>query len=405
MESSPRKRKLKHICDSDELLSPPCAIFLDSEPYAHEHSENEVNISVLYTDVCKMACPYRSGFPQQPEEGIRLERPITYRNCDGASFDVQLKGQNESMRHDWYFDVLDRFHQAGYRKEAISRIFRTMPVELETALKQGLRSLRMLKSSVNSTKTNTHQLPAMREDNYISDLEDQLWESNEKCGHIRMQYDPVTQQRRRATFNRAFARLNGFHPEETMARIAAHDMPLLATNEFDFLGGMVHYLLASRTARTERLGRMCTADGRAYLARVISMKDFDSAGRICQVCCRIPGGSAPCLSARPPARAESPSAVTTLSSPSHKPLRGAPRRSFSPHRAPAAGRKPFRAPPRTTAWGGGSRAPRQPAARRGGPRRTRPASPASPGRASRPAAGGGRPSAPRDRRCGASRSP
>ena len=191
---------------------------------------------------------------------------------------------------DWYFHVLDRYLEAGYLAEALVRVFQSMPCELADAMKEGLRALQIIKSAIDGGGPSEHAgepaQAAVDHGAHLVSTEDALWEARTDCGYLRLEWDPVTQQRRRAAMNTAFAALNGMHPEEMVARIGNREAPLGRTNDVDFLCCLVHDLLAAAAARTERYGRVCDARGRPFLARVISIKDFDSAGRICQVLAR-----------------------------------------------------------------------------------------------------------------------
>ena len=211
-----------------------------------------------------------------------LERPfVVVRRCC-MTFDAEVDRVNFARQSTWYFNVIERYNQAGYDEHKIRHLFQTMPRIISDALKQGLHSMRVLSSSRTTDELAAHHL-FDRSTNLSNRIEDSIWDDQTDHAYIRIQYDPVTLHRKGVAFNKAFAHLNGLHTDEMAARIGNREMPFLACNEIDFLGGMVHYLLTSRMSRTERYGRMCGMDGRAYLARVVSLKDFDAAGRLIQV--------------------------------------------------------------------------------------------------------------------------
>ena len=261
------------VCgDSCRGLKRPCDKFLDNndlEPFSNTG-----------TDVVD-----RYGNIDGNRNETYMERPIAARRCR-LSFDVHTGRQKFALRSDWYFNFIDRFNQAGYDAQNLQNIFNAMPTNIEDALKHVVYSLRVLSSVRTSHSENDMiiQNHFYRSSAHISNtLEDELWDDNKHHAYVRIRYDPQTQQRRSVTFNKTFAEMNGLHTEEMAARIGNREMPFLASNEIDFLGGMVHYVLTSRLSRTERYGRMCDVKGRAYLARVVSSKDFDAAGRLIQV--------------------------------------------------------------------------------------------------------------------------
>jgi hypothetical protein len=214
---------------------------------------------------------------------VAIERPIPYKSSISFS---EARSKAMFKQIDWYFQILDRYLEAGYLAEALVRVFQFMPRELADAFKDGLRALEIIKSAIDDASpaelASDTSLPPIDLGAHLASTEDALWESRTDCGYLRLEWDPATQRRRRAVVNTAFAALNGLHPEEMVARIGNREAAFGRTNDIDFLCCLVHDVLAAAAARTERYGRVCDAHGRPFLARVVSVKDFDSAGRICQ---------------------------------------------------------------------------------------------------------------------------
>ena len=173
-----------------------------------------------------------------------IERPLT--------FDSSLDFANESRskillkQMDWYFPILDRYLEAGYLADALVRVFRSIPRDLEDAIKQGLRALQIIKSSSEAAQLrgpspSSHSPSPVAEDlAALPNTEDMMWEARADCGYLRLEWDPVTQRRRRAVINTAFAAINGMHPEEAVARIANREAALGRTNEVDPFRAPLH---------------------------------------------------------------------------------------------------------------------------------------------------------------------
>jgi hypothetical protein len=217
-----------------------------------------------------------------------VERPLTFQ---GGNLDFRDDSRGKVMfkKINWYYHVLDRYLEAGYRAETLVNLFESLPRALEDVLKQGLHALEILKSSgatANPPPSSENLSPpaSQPDDEYCPFLtaEDSLWQARTNCGYLRLEWDPVSQNRKHAVMNSAFASLNGLHPEEMVSRIGNREASLGRTNDVDFLACLIHDLLTAGAARTERYGRVCDARGRPFLARVISIKDFDSAGRVWQ---------------------------------------------------------------------------------------------------------------------------
>ena len=216
-----------------------------------------------------------------------LERPISHASTHTR---VVFREATEQERYDvtrqcdWYFEIISGYNQTGYDIHQLVNIFERMPSVLEDALKQCIHSLRVLSSlrTTNSTIAFVPQILTSTSSNYTT-FQDSIWNEQTVHAYVRINFHPETQERRDVAFNEAFANLIGLHTEELAARIGNREISLLASNEIDFLGSIVHFLLNSRLSRTERYGRMCGMDGRVHLVRVVTLKDFDSAGRLSQV--------------------------------------------------------------------------------------------------------------------------
>ena len=216
----------------------------------------------------------------RPQVEVYVERPLVSAQ-NRMSFDSETDGHRVT-RNEWYLNVVACFNQAGYDFDRLTNIFATMPPILSDALKQGMHSMQVL-SSFRATDGLAGQNLINRSTCPSNSIEDSLWGEQTDYAYFRIQYNPDTLQRKDVAWNRAFAHMSGLHPDEMAARIGNREMPFLACNEIAFLGDMVHCLVAPHMSRTERYGRMCGMDGRVYLARVLSLKDFDASGQLYQV--------------------------------------------------------------------------------------------------------------------------
>ena len=207
------------------------------------------NVSQCY-DRCTSTCDFEEHVNNQQQSKRRcsglalIERPLT--------FDSSLDFSNESRskillkQMDWYFPILDRYREAGYLVDPMVRVFRSIPRDLEDAIKQGLRALQIIKSSSEAAQirrpSQTTQFPNPVAEDLAAfpNTEDIMWEARADCGYLRLEWDPVTQRRRRAVMNTAFAAINGMHPEEAVARIANREAALGRTNEVDPFRAPLH---------------------------------------------------------------------------------------------------------------------------------------------------------------------
>ena len=188
------------------------------------------------------------------------------------------------QQHDWYYPVLERSLEVGVTAECIVHLFRSIPPDLEGALKEILRSFQILKASActqSDSIGNPNNLPIP--DSSVGLLEDEVWQHCDDCGYIRFEWDPETQRRKHVSMNPAFARMHGLHIEEMLTRCANRELHLGSVNEIEFLCSTLFDVLAAGSRTVKRYMRVATFNGSPFLVRCDSTKHFDCAGRITQV--------------------------------------------------------------------------------------------------------------------------
>ena len=106
---------------------------------------------------------------------------------------------------DWYFPVLDRYLEYGYSDDGLVSVFRNIPVEMASVIKQSLHALQIIRASALSKAHVERDLcPVSESSAELQSVENMLDTGHEGCGRLRVCWDPATQVAVPATPRRSF---------------------------------------------------------------------------------------------------------------------------------------------------------------------------------------------------------
>jgi hypothetical protein len=126
--------------------------------------------------------------------GVGVERPLTFRGHN-VSYEHESRSRADFKAMDWYYSVLDRYLEVGYSNDQLVSMFRSIPDELGSVLKQGLQAFQFLRASQTNTSTMHHPPPAEidQTDTCAAVLEGGQHGEKDIGGHLNISWDPVMQ--------------------------------------------------------------------------------------------------------------------------------------------------------------------------------------------------------------------
>ena len=129
---------------------------------------------------------------------VAVQRPIEFRGRK-ISFDVETQSRASFREMDWYFPILDRYLEAGYHNGTLVSVFRGIPNELATVMKESLQALQILRSSaLKKAAASARVLDALHasaQSAISCPTEFETWDAPEECGCVTFHWHPATQVR------------------------------------------------------------------------------------------------------------------------------------------------------------------------------------------------------------------
>jgi hypothetical protein len=216
------------------------------------------------------------------EDVERIERPIP------TQTNVRLEIlSNCTIQRAWSFLPIRRFWTAGYNQIALSRWFDMIPADISILLQ---RILARVEEEMLSRIMHLKVLDGLRtqaskdRDDVMLVSEQSIWDGDETCPHMAIQFDPVTQQSTNIYANHKLTDLLGLHIEEFLSRSAAQDLGIPVPPE-DFLYFIIDDILNIPINKKETYHRVlsssCSKQG--TLAVMTMIKTFNAVGEITQV--------------------------------------------------------------------------------------------------------------------------
>lgn len=218
-----------------------------------------------------------------------IERPIT---SGSISFSPDNASDIERAKATWPFLPIHRIWSFGIKREELVKWFDSIPPEITAVLHRMLSRMHCLlikrsetvtsdppcdNFSANSNDFFDNPFRSMEESDEIGDLY-----ASESYVYTRIEYDPVTQERKSAFSNRRGSFIEHMHREEYLARMASHDLAI-SMPYFDFLCFFMDDCLRYSEQRLERCFRYnkwSKSSGGAMLLHSTTIRSFDSGGRI-----------------------------------------------------------------------------------------------------------------------------